>query len=218
MKQEINLFKVEKKKEIILSFKKMLKVMSAFFGIMVLISIYDAYDYYGNQKILNELQKKQREFNKQLLAVGEKLPPQQTRDQIIAENKKLESDLEARKEILSTLTMLQSTRTMGFSNYLIALAAESFAGLWLTRFKLRGDGSYILLEGDTQRPEYVPRFLEGLSKESIFKGKSFQVFNLKADKAKELTHFVVETKMLPKIKGQVSEGDLEDDQEDTQGK
>ncbi len=193
MTQEINLYKVTPKKEEFFSFRQIVLAMLGAIALFALITLYDVYDYYLNKKSLTDLQKKQNALNNQLLEVSAKVPPQQTKEQLELTIKKLQSDLDARKEILSTLSVMQSTKTQGFSGYLRALAEQSFSGIWLTSFVLQGDGSYIKLEGFSQRPEYVPKFLEGLSHEEIFKGKNFKEFHLTVDRKKEVIHFVVES-------------------------
>jgi hypothetical protein len=77
-----------------------------------------------------------------------------------------------------------------------SLSRKTVPGLWLTRMDFNTYDAHYTLEGKTLEPDLIPKFMEGLSKESIFSGKTFQVFKVSIDKRKGL-NFLLETSVKP---------------------
>lgn len=193
MEQQINLYQKEQKRKEMVSFMQMVQAVSALGIVLLLLTIYQTYNYFSQKRTLTSLQQKQAEINKQLKLTEGKLPVVQTRDQLLSEIKAEEEEKKFREQVLATLNNLQISRTGGFSKYMKALAKETVSGLWLTRFDFRGNGEFIALMGKALKPDQVPKFLEGLSRQVVFAGKTFQVFKLSADPKTEHINFVLET-------------------------
>jgi MSHA biogenesis protein MshI len=61
----------------------------------------------------------------------------------------------------------------GMSGYLVGLARQRIDGLWLTRIDIRAGGNAIDLAGRSGSAEQVPQYLQKLSGEQAFKGRTF---------------------------------------------
>lgn len=61
----------------------------------------------------------------------------------------------------------------GMSGYLIGFARQRIEGLWLTRIDIREGGEAIDLTGRSTTADQVPAYLQRLSAEPAFRGRSF---------------------------------------------
>jgi hypothetical protein len=61
----------------------------------------------------------------------------------------------------------------GMSGYLVGLARQRIEGLWLTSIDIREGGNAISLAGRSTSAEQVPQYLQKLSGEQAFKGRTF---------------------------------------------
>lgn len=66
----------------------------------------------------------------------------------------------------------------GYSDYLVALARQSGAGLWVTGLMISGAGESVVLAGRTRDPELLPRYLQRLAGERPFAGLQFEIFQM----------------------------------------
>lgn len=71
----------------------------------------------------------------------------------------------------------------GHADYLLALARQASAALWITGFAVSDDGSAIDLEGRMTEPAVLTDYLRRLNAEPRFKGRPFAQLNLKASDA-----------------------------------
>jgi Tfp pilus assembly protein PilN len=71
----------------------------------------------------------------------------------------------------------------GMSGYLIGLARQRIEGLWLTRIDIREGGDAINLSGRSITAEQVPQYLQRLSAEQAFKGRTFGGLAVQKDDA-----------------------------------
>lgn len=193
MLQNINLYQLEKVKVQKFSFHQMVQFIIVLSIILFGLTIYEVYSHWVKQKNYQELSKKQAEINKQLMLQTGKVSSPQSREEILKEIKALEEEKIVKQDMLATLIELQTYRTIGFSRYLKALAESTVPDLWLTQFQFQGNGDYISLEGNTMKPDNVPLLMERLSKETVFSGKTFQVFKITSDKKTDWLHFELET-------------------------
>ena len=71
----------------------------------------------------------------------------------------------------------------GHADYLLALARQASAAVWITGFAVSDDGSAIDLEGRMTEPAVLTDYLRRLNAEPRFKGRPFAQLNLKASDA-----------------------------------
>nr|WP_246481048.1 PilN domain-containing protein [Motiliproteus sediminis] len=53
------------------------------------------------------------------------------------------------------------------------LADQAVSGLWLTRISARAGGRTLQLQGETQQPELIPRYLRRLGNEESYRAAEF---------------------------------------------
>ncbi len=95
-----------------------------------------------------------------------------------------EEDLKARRELLSTLTGGKHGSTEGFSDYLLALSRQHVNGAWITGLSVQQGGTKLAIAGSSLTPELAPVYLQNLSNEKIFTGKTFGVMELSRQEVK----------------------------------
>lgn len=71
----------------------------------------------------------------------------------------------------------------GMSGYLTGLARQRIEGLWLTRIEIRKGGEAIDLAGRSTTAEQVPQYLQRLSAEPAFRGRSFGGLNVRREES-----------------------------------
>ncbi len=86
----------------------------------------------------------------------------------------LEALLAAHREVIALIDGGALGDTRGVSEYFRAFARASVDGLWLTGFTIVGGGSSIAIQGRTVDAQLVPRYLGGLRKEEVLRGRSFE--------------------------------------------
>jgi len=100
-----------------------------------------------------------------------------------------EQELNNKKNVLTVLSGQQFGNTKGFAEQFTGLARQHVEGLWITALDIHAGGEKLNLQGSTFSPEYVPRYLQKLSKENSFKGVEFKTFLMLRDKGSRRIDF-----------------------------
>ncbi len=194
MKQQINLYQIEKQKWIFnITFQYLILVCALFLGILFMITLYEAVHHFSMRDQLTQLQKDQMHKSKALQTIAGQVPEERTREQLVNEIKRYEDEKQAKKEILALLET-NSLRNKGFSDYMEALSTKTSLGLWFTKLRFQENDNVILLEGSAVKAEYVPTLITDLGGESVFSGKQFELFKISRDEKTEKINFVIATK------------------------
>jgi hypothetical protein len=90
----------------------------------------------------------------------------------------LEKQIAARLRVRELLSRGIFSNTTGYSDFFVAFARQHVSGIWLTGFDITGAGEELRLQGRTNDPALVPRYVQRLSSEQSLAGKEFQVFTL----------------------------------------
>lgn len=193
MIQEINLLKTEKKSQKFdIDFPMLVKLVIIFGSILLLVSIYEGLQSFTNLRAVNKIETEKRVLENELAKQEILVPQKQSIDQLSATIEIQVAAMKLKKEILNKLIESEVKQVGGFSEYLASLSRKTIPGLWLTRMIFNTYDAHYTLEGKTLQPDLIPKFMEGLSKEPIFAGKTFQVFKVSVDKKKGL-NFLLET-------------------------
>lgn len=104
--------------------------------------------------------------------------------------------LAGKRALVQLITELPSGATAGFSRYLEALGKQYVKGLWLHTFEFKDGGRVINLYGNTQTAALVPDYLQKLSQEQAFQGKTFGGLKLERENDSKHTSFAITTKPL----------------------
>ena len=97
-------------------------------------------------------------------------------------------------QLSATLDGLTKNNSVGFSDYMLAMATKARRELWLTKITILQGGAGIKLEGAAESPLVVSKFVNDLKKEPSFSNKEFDVLRVtKAKKKGGVVHFVAST-------------------------
>jgi len=104
-----------------------------------------------------------------------------------SELQRLQSVEAGQRRIRAALEAGAAGAREGHADYLLALARQASAALWITGFAVSDDGSAIDLEGRMTEPAVLTDYLRRLNAEPRFKGRPFAQLNLKASDANGAT-------------------------------
>ncbi|EAT12449.1 hypothetical protein HF888_15410 [Bermanella marisrubri] len=145
-------------------------------------------------KALTEALNSAKKWQEQL-AIAERMYPEPKIDPILL--KQIDSKQQQVTRNDRVLEFLDSNglaqKDAAFSEFLGAFTRVEQEGLWLKRIQIESGGSSMRIEGYVLKPKALPNYLKKLSKEPVFNGMDFKVFDLKRDKA--VMEFVVSSKV-----------------------
>lgn len=102
----------------------------------------------------------------------------------------LKRQVAMRKEVLAALQggagidSVRGQSTVGFADYLRALARQTVSGLWLTGFSVGQGGFGMEVRGRMLVADRLPEYIKRLNSEATFKGQQFVSLNIsRSDKA-----------------------------------
>lgn len=90
----------------------------------------------------------------------------------------LQKQVAARLRVRDILNRGLFSNTTGYSDFFVAFARHHVPGMWLTGFSITGAGEDMRLQGATNDPAQVPRYMQRLSREERLAGREFQVFTM----------------------------------------
>ena len=124
-----------------------------------------------------------------LLEVQQELLEQRINDpSLLAEIAELEEKLAERQRLQQQMLSMTSAEPVSFAALLTDIARVDSADLWLERIGY--SQGRLNLDGLTQRPEVLPRWLASFSDHATLRGRQFSVFELR-DEADGPLHFSV---------------------------
>ncbi len=151
-------------------------------GAIVLIVGYGLWRIYGLGDEINALKFAHSQAEQQLSRVRAELAARAIDPEIGARITELETLLAQRNQLRALLERDDRPADQLNSDYFVALARGHIPGLWLTEIRIGGGARQLRIKGRATDPEHVPRYLEALSREPVFSGSRFTVFQI--DQAK----------------------------------
>jgi hypothetical protein len=118
----------------------------------------------------------------QLMKLGGQLSDPSRGKALQAQIAQLEAEVKLRRATLQALSTGELGNTAGFSEFLAALGRQALAGVWLTRIRVDDAGNGLAVEGRALRPELLPVYLKGLSREPMMRGRRVTEMKLAAAK------------------------------------
>jgi hypothetical protein len=116
------------------------------------------------------------------LARLEKLQQQiQNRQQdkkLLHEIEMLSTNIANKQQVMQVLTTQRFGNTDGFTEHVKGLARQRIDGMWLTDVSISNGGEHLGMKGQALQAELLPRYLQRLSSEEAFLGKSFKTLNI----------------------------------------
>lgn len=179
MSQQINLYQAHfREDKLRLSAKTVLRSSAAAVVILLAIAGFQAWQILVLQRQVVSLEHQSALLKLQSADLGQKLTAGHADPALAERVKKMQDQLNSRQQLQSVLNDDLFDSGQGYSRYLIALARQHIAGLWLTGITLTGAGRDLSLRGETTEPGLVIRYLQNLSRETLLQGMGFQVFQL----------------------------------------
>ncbi|MES2563505.1 MAG: hypothetical protein V4637_12335 [Pseudomonadota bacterium] len=85
----------------------------------------------------------------------------------------LAAQVKSRQAVIDALQSGVIGAGTGFSEYMRAFSRQRIEGVWLTGFDISEGGRNLALTGRALSGELIPRYLEGLNRESLLRGRQF---------------------------------------------
>ncbi|MBX9607125.1 MAG: PilN domain-containing protein [Gammaproteobacteria bacterium] len=121
-------------------------------------------------------------------------PARQSNPLLAQELLRVSNEMERARSLAGVLGQGAFSNTSGLSPYLLGFARQHVDGTWLTHVTIADGGSHIALEGRALRPALIPDFVQRLTGEAAFQGKSFSGLKLERDDdAREGIGFTITT-------------------------
>lgn len=175
MMQQINLLQFESRRRGL-----QFDAQGIAFGVVVFIAVLMAfygYQYYMLSQLQLQLQQEEgalAQSKARTLEIRGRFPKKVVDPSLEPRLQRNQERQQQRQQLLKHIAGDTSLEQQRFSPRLQALIAADIDDLWLTEITISGQGDEILLQGITQRSHLVPLYLQGLARQSVFKGASFQ--------------------------------------------
>jgi len=188
--QQINLYhKTLKKKSLVFSFQHMVSGAVALLIVLGLIQVINEIVYYTTQSQLKDNAKLLLERSQRLTTLQASLPKLQSDSNLKAQLKQVEKDLISKQRVLSVLSNKKLGNTSGFTQQFTGLARQTIQGLWITRAHFIQGGTVLDIQGKSNHPDLVPKYLQALSSEEAFKGTEFNSFIIQKNTDNNILEF-----------------------------
>jgi hypothetical protein len=179
MSQQINLFN-----PIFLKQKKTFSAVNMLDALALLIVGVAVFYAYASIETLNldrQSVETARQYNQSKARLAEaslRYAPKKIDASLEAEVSDLQAQLNSRKATLDNLGIGLLTNGVSYAEYMRALARQSLAGLWLTRFRVGKGGAEMEIVGRALQPELVPSYIHRLNQERAMHGRAFDSLSM----------------------------------------
>lgn len=189
MKQQINLFQEQfrrERKPLTAAF--MGHMLLALAGVLAAVYGWQRWELHQVEEQLAGVQNQAQAAKLKLTETLTKFPERHKNKQLEEELQRLQKELEDNRHMVQALQAGDYGDRNGFSPYFVALSRQHVEGTWLRRIEISEGGKQVGLEGHALEPELVPVYVQRLSLEKIFNGKSFSELELKRPTDKAAMH------------------------------
>ena len=169
---------LEKVVEPPLSARQQLTYLIALVVVMLLV-------YTGLSISSSSLQKEREQLSREQTTLANSVAGLQARKAKLERESTVERDITIlkneiifRRKLLANIDPNSTVLESGFADHLAGLARQTINGMWFTEIQLHEGGQQLALLGKTNKPEFVPQYLQKLVRESVFSGHEFRVFRL----------------------------------------
>lgn len=179
MSHQVNLLNpLLKKQRDFLSLRNMLQAL----GFIIVGSLlFYGYALYQAGQLTKQFGENNQRYNTEqtrMTNFAQQYSPQSAKELMQAEVSSLEKELDEQNALIVALKSSTGGSTGGFSEYMRAFSRQALQGLWLTGFKVVGDGSELSLSGGVLNPELLPVYIQRLGKEQIMHDKTFSALQI----------------------------------------
>ncbi len=190
--QQINLYKENLRKKVLLL--SMQHLSQATLALVVLLGLWHGVNIYqltSLQTDINHAKTMLATKQKKLQHLEARLPKLRKDPKFQNQLSLLEKDLVNKQAVLSILSNQKLGNTKGFTAYFEGLARQTINGLWLTKLYFMQGGRQLNIQGQLKQPELLPKYLQALSNEAIFKGTEFKHFIIQREDKNKALSFVL---------------------------
>jgi len=103
--------------------------------------------------------------------------------EIAAQAIKFETILAHRSELMQFIRENSFDRSMGYADYLTALARQHTYNIWLTNVSILKNGTTLSIEGKINDSTVLPKYLQRLATEPVMAGRQFETLKIIRDEA-----------------------------------
>ena len=197
MMQQINLYQpMFRKEKKVFSSRAMMEVT-----VVVLLLLFTAYGIsaWNISRLASSIESMQARVDAQQ-EKHEKLKtefPQKTKNKLLAmQITRLETLASRKEKVLQLLSggEMYGNQT-GFSKLFTGFARQHPDDVWLDELEVSQGGAYLNIRGNATSRDIVPKYIQRLSRDQVFNGREFSVFQLaEADAEGSAVHFTMSSR------------------------
>lgn len=179
MSQQINLYEARLRPRYELATGRNLGIgVLALLVLMTTLSLWVRSE--ANRKSAAALASQQQltEEQERLKALSKLFAQRQVSPGLINERESMKAMLAASREVIEVLDSGKLGNTDGFSGLMTGFARQSQTDLWLTGFRVTGNGE-IEIQGRLLDPAKLPVYVQRLSSEPVFQGRHFAALEMR---------------------------------------
>lgn len=177
MRQEINLYRDDlRPQQLVLPARMMLALTGALALVLVLLWAATAARVWSGEAELAALRERQAAQREQIMQLTEQLAQRVKSPVLEQQVRRLERDLDLKRQLLAVVSGESQGNTGGFSAQLAGLGRHQRDGLWFTHIGFSRGGAGLRLEGSTLDARLLPAYLQDLAAEPAYLGKEFSTF------------------------------------------
>lgn len=194
--QQVNLYQ----KEFFLSYDyRRIAVVGSLLSLLLIFFLVNFYQTYAERQLLVELENKTTTLSslEQSYAVLEiKAKPKAKDMNLAADLERTKRNNIEKRRALNYLSGNDTGNITGFSFLLEGLGRkrDSVKDLWLKKIVFSRGGYHLRLDGSSYQPELLPKFIQALSEEAIYKDREFKELKISRSKDnRKMVDFILDT-------------------------
>ncbi|MGD8379077.1 MAG: PilN domain-containing protein [Gammaproteobacteria bacterium] len=210
MNQQINLFQpIFRKQKKVFSAGAMVQLLGIVVLGLFLIWAFSAWQVSHLSAELANLHDQQRDVTSRLTSINKAIPPRTPTPALADAVERARTEKNAKARAVTLLSGRKLGNATGVSPMLAGLARQHLRPLWLTDIDISEGGTALRLGGRTTEPESVPAYLQGLSKEDVFRGTEFRSFRMsrpEKERRRDVIEFTLSTALPEEARHERSPG------------
>ena len=177
--QQINLYQSQlQKRAIRLSSAQLLKAVAMVTGLMLGLMVFYTVQLSQLEVELKMVEAAQAAKMTQLENLQTQVQARQKDKQLQARVDALMLEISNKQKVMKVLGEQRFGNSEGFTAHVSALARQRIEGLWLTQVRISQGGETLGMKGQALKAELLPRYLQRLSTEAVFTGKTFETLSM----------------------------------------
>jgi len=159
---------------------------------VVLVGLVINWYYQGAR--LADMTAAQSRVEQQVANIERERPPLHLNEELVRERDKARRDLESSQKILRFLTQQDIKSSVSFTSMVEQLGEQDIRGVWLKRFSFFNEGRDINIEGYTDDPAKVSRYVSALLNRSGYENQAFRFVDVHKTEDKPWLTFRLDTR------------------------